>query len=103
MITTSEVAVSVTIDSTVHLKDIMKELEPFGTVEIEENHTIVSIVGNQIAETKDVLGKLFEALSPVPVRMVSYGGSKHNVSLLVPSAFKVQTLQLLNRGLFGLG
>jgi len=102
MITTSEVAVSVTIDSTVHLKEILKELEPFGTVEIEDNHTIVSIVGNEIAQTKDVLSKLFDALVPVPVRMVSYGGSKHNVSLLVPSAYKTQTLQLLNKGLFGL-
>ena len=102
MITTSEVAVSLTIDSTANLKDILKELEPFGTTEVEEHHTIVSIVGNEIAETKDVLSKLFEALTPVPVRMVSYGGSKHNVSLLVPSAFKTQTLQLLNSGLFGL-
>ena len=102
MITTSEVAVSVTIDSMENLKEILRELEPFGSVEIEENHTIVSIVGNEIAETKDVLSKLFESLTSVPVRMVSYGGSRHNVSLLVPSSFKIQTLQLLNRGLFGL-
>ncbi len=103
MITTSEVAVSVTIDNAANLKNIIKELEPFGSIEIEENHTIVSIVGNEIAETKNVLGKLFEALSSVPVSMVSYGGSKHNVSLLIPSSYKIQTLQLLNKGLFGLG
>ncbi len=102
MITTSEVAVSVTIDTAVDLKAILKELEPFGAVEVEENHTIVSIVGNEIAETPDVLSKLFEALTPVPIRMVSYGGSKHNVSLLIPFANKIQTLQLLNKGLFGL-
>jgi aspartate kinase len=102
MITTSEVAVSVTIDSKENLKEILRELEPFGSVEIEDNHTIVSIVGNEIAETKDVLSRLFESLISVPVRMVSYGGSRHNVSLLVPSSFKIQTLQLLNRGLFGL-
>jgi aspartate kinase len=102
MITTSEVAVSVTIDSPIDLKAILKELEPFGTVEVEENHTIVSIVGNEIAETPDVLSKLFDALTPVPIRMVSYGGSKHNVSLLIPNANKIQTLQLLNKGLFGL-
>ncbi|HLK28358.1 MAG TPA: aspartate kinase [Puia sp.] len=102
MITTSEVAVSVTIENTPHLKEIIKELEPFGTIETEDNHTIVSIVGNEIAETKEVLSKLFTALIPVPVRMVSYGGSKHNVSLLVPSSYKTQTLQLLNKGLFGL-
>jgi len=102
MITTSEVAVSVTIDNAVDLKAIIKELEPFGNVEVEDNHSIVSIVGNEIALTQDVLAKLFEALIPVPVRMVSYGGSRHNVSLLIPSGYKTQTLQLLNKGLFGL-
>ena len=102
MITTSEVAVSVTIDNSEHLKNIMKELEPFGSIEVEEEYTIVSIVGNEIAQTKNILSRLFEALVPVPVRMVSYGGSKHNVSLLVPSSYKTKTLQLLNKGLFGL-
>jgi aspartate kinase len=102
MITTSEVAVSVTIDSKANLKEIVKELEPFGTISVESDHTIISVVGNQIAQTPDVLKKMFEALSPVQVRMVSYGGSKHNVSLLVSSADKTRTLQLLNKGLFGL-
>jgi len=102
MITTSEVAVSVTIDTAADLKAILKELEPFGTVEVEEDQSIVSIVGNEIAQTPDVLRDLFGALSAVPIRMVSYGGSKHNVSLLIPSANKIQTLQLLNKGLFGL-
>ena len=102
MITTSEVAVSVTIENVAELKAIVKELEPFGTIEVEENQSIVSIVGNEIAQTRDVLGKLFDALLPVPIRMVSYGGSKHNVSLLIPSAHKTETLQLLNKGLFGL-
>ena len=102
MITTSEVAVSVTIEPTADLKAIVKELEPFGVIEVEDNLTIVSIVGNEIAQTPGVLNKLFEALTPVPIRMVSYGGSKHNVSLLIPSANKTQTLQLLNKGLFGL-
>ena len=102
MITTSEVAVSVTIDNGSLLKEIVKELEPFGTISVEQDHTIISVVGNEIAETKDMLRRLFESLAPVPVRMVSYGGSRHNVSILVPSSFKTQTLQLLNKGLFGL-
>src|SRR5580765_7270717 len=102
MVTTSEVAVSVTIDNADNLKNIKKELEPFGLVEVEENHTIVSIVGNQIAETKDVLLKIFDGLSHVPVRMVSYGGSKHNVSVLIPSSYRNETLQKLNLKLFGL-
>ena len=102
MVTTSEVAVSVTIDNDAHLKQILKELEPFGAVVIDKDQTIVSIVGNQIAQTPDVLSKLFDSLSQVPVRMVSYGGSSHNISVLVPSAYKIQTLQLLNKGVFGL-
>lgn len=102
MVTTSEVAVSVTIDTGTHLKQIVKELEPFGTITVEENQTIVSVVGNEIAQTPDVLNKLFESLRSIPVSMVSYGGSKHNVSILVPSAYKLQTLQVLNKGLFGL-
>jgi aspartate kinase len=102
MITTSEVAVSVTIDNGSLLKEIVKELEPFGTISVEHDLTIISVVGNEIAETKDMLRRLFDSLAPVPVRMVSYGGSKHNVSILVPSSFKTETLQLLNKGLFGL-
>ena len=102
MITTSEVAVSVTIDNDVHLPEITKELEAFGTVETDTNQTIVSIVGNEIAETKDVMKKIFDAIEPIPVRMVSYGGSRHNVSLLISRTYKEQTLQLLNAGLFGL-
>src|ERR1700712_4557333 len=101
MVTTSEVAVSVTIDNGSQLKYILKELEPFGTTEVEEGQTIVSIVGNQIAETKDVLLKIFDGLSNVPVRMVSYGGSKHNVSVLIPSSYRNETLQKLNQKLFG--
>jgi aspartate kinase len=102
MITTSEVAVSVTIDSDIALKEIIKELEPFGTVDVDRDQSIVSIVGNEIAQTEDVLEKLFTAIKEIPVTMVSYGGSPHNISLLVPSHSKTKTLQLLNKGLFGL-
>lgn len=102
MITTSEVAVSVTIDTDTALNSIVKELEPFGTVEVDKDQTIVSIVGNEIAQTDAVLQKLFNAIQEIPVTMVSYGGSTHNISLLVPSQYKTKTLQLLNSGLFGL-
>ena len=100
MVTTSEVAVSLTIDNDAYLKEIIKELELFGTVEVDTNQTIVSIVGNQITETKDVLRKIFETIASIPVRMVSYGGSLHNISLLVSREYKEQTMQLLNEGLF---
>lgn len=102
MITTSEVAVSVTIDSDLYLNEITKELEAFGTVEIDTGQTIISIVGNEITETKEIIFHLFESIKDVPVRMISYGGSRHNISLLIPGSYKLQTLQLLNKGLFGL-
>lgn len=101
MITTSEVGVSLTIDNDVNLQAIIQELEPFGTVEIDANQTIVSIVGNEITETKDVMQRIFNALNDIPIRMVSYGGSSHNISILIPKNYKVQTLQLLSVGLFG--
>lgn len=102
MITTSEVAVSVTIDSDIHLAEIIAELNNIASVEIEKNQTIVSIVGNEIAQTDAVLKKLFDAINEVPVTMVSYGGSPHNISLLLPSDYKTKTLQLINKGLFNL-
>jgi aspartate kinase len=102
MITTSEVAVSVTIDTDQFLPQIIKELEPFGSVDIEKDQTIVSIVGNEIARTDHVLQKLFESLKDINITMVSYGGSAHNISLLAPSKDKIKILQLLNSGLFGL-
>ena len=102
MITTSEVAVSVTIDSDAHLAEIIAELSNFASIEVEKEQTIVSIVGNEIAKTDAILKKLFDAINEVPVTMVSYGGSPHNISLLLPSAFKTKTLQLVNKGLFNL-
>ncbi len=100
MITTSEVGVSLTIDNDSNLQAIIQELEPFGSVEIDANQTIVSIVGNEITETKDVMQRIFNALNDIPIRMVSYGGSSHNISILIPNNYKVQTLQLLSIGLF---
>jgi len=102
MITTSEVAVSVTIDNDTHLNEIVTELNNIASVEVEHDQTIVSIVGNEIAKTDAVLSKLFQAINEIPVTMVNYGGSAHNISLLIPSAYKVKTLQLINKGLFNL-
>ena len=102
MITTSEVAVSLTIDNPEHLAEILKELEPFGSIEVDEKHSIISVVGNEIAKTEDILKKLFGSIGDIPVRMVSYGGSPHNISLLVEAKYKGQILQQLNRAMFGL-
>lgn len=102
MITTSEVAVSLTIDHSVHLKEIVKELEPFGSIELDEKQTIISVVGNEISKTDDMVKKLFGSIMNIPVRMVSYGGSPHNISLLVSAEYKIKILKQLNKGMFGL-
>lgn len=102
MITTSEVAVSLTIDNATHLKEILKELEPFGTIEVDKNQVIISVVGNEISQTESMVKKLFGSIMNIPIRMVSYGGSPHNISLLVPAEYKIQILQQLNKGMFGL-
>jgi aspartate kinase len=102
MITTSEVAVSVTIDNDLHLNEIIEELSNIASVEVEKDQTIVSIVGNEIAKTASILNKLFTAIDEIPVTMVSYGGSPHNITLLLPNAYKTKTLQLVNKGLFNL-
>jgi aspartate kinase len=102
MITTSEVAVSLTIDNATNLKEILKELEPFGSIEVDKNQVIISVVGNEISQTEAMVKKLFGSIMNIPVRMVSYGGSPHNISLLVPAEYKTQILQQLNKGMFGL-
>lgn len=102
MITTSEVAVSVTIDNDSALSSIKKELEALGSVEIDTNQTIISIVGNEIASEATLLEKVFTSLNTIGVRMVSYGGSDNNISILVPADQKKQVLQQLNSGVFGL-
>lgn len=102
MITTSEVAVSITIDNAEHLKQIIKELEVLGSVEVDEGQTIISVVGHNINETEEIIKKLFGSIRSIPIRMVSYGGSRHNISLLVAAEHKTQLLQQLNKGMFGL-
>lgn len=100
MITTSEVAVSVTIDDLSHLDQIVSELQALGTVEIDRNQTIICVVGNMVSENKGSIKSVMDALEEIPVRMVSYGGSRHNVSILVDAQYKVEALQRLNQGVF---
>lgn len=100
MITTSEVAVSVTIDDLSHLEQIVEELRRFGTVEVDLNQAIICVVGNQVAETKGSISAVMDSLVDIPIRMVSFGGSKHNVSILVDAQYKVQALKSLNEGVF---
>jgi len=104
LITTTEVCVNVTIETVADmpLETIISDLAQFGVVEVTQDQTIISVVGNKIAQTPDVLLKVFESVKQIPVKMVSYGGSQHSISFLIASEHKTQTLQKLNSGLFGL-
>ncbi len=100
MITTSEVSVSLTIDNSRFLQEIVAELDEFASVEIDKDQTIICIVGDLIAEKKHEAVEIFRALQDVPVRMISYGGSRHNISVLVPTGYKKQALVELSGKLF---
>ena len=100
MITTSEVAVSLTIDNTKNLDSIVEELKEFCSVKVDRDLTIVCIVGSFSAEKEGYALRIFESLKTIPLRMISYGGSEHNVSILVDSKRKKDTLIALNNGLF---
>jgi aspartate kinase len=100
MITTSEVAVSLTIDNTKYLNEISNELKEFCTIEIDSDQTIVCVVGSLSASKQGYALKILDALKSIPLRMISYGGSEHNVSVLIDSKLKKDALIALNKGLF---
>lgn len=101
MITTSEVSVSVTIDNTQNLEQIKKELSEFSELEeCDANQVIVCIVGNFKADKKGIAIKVLKSLENIPIRMISYGASEHNISILVDGKHKANALNALNDGLF---
>ncbi len=100
MITTSEVAVSLTIDNVKNLDTIVKELKEFCTVKVDTDLTIVCVVGNFGAEKEGYAFRILDALKHIPIRMISYGGSENNVSVLVDTKLKKDALIELNKGLF---
>lgn len=100
MVTTSEVGVSVTIDNTRHLPEILDDLRKFGTVTVDEDMVIICVVGDLEWQNVGFESQVMAALKDIPVRMVSYGGSNYNISLLVRSEDKVRTLKALSQELF---
>lgn len=100
MITTSEVAVSITIDNSEFINQIAKDLKELGSVEIEENQTIVCVVGDFRTERTGSAPEIFEALDTIPLKMISYGGSPNSLSLLIDTSNKIEALRLLSKHLF---
>ena len=100
MITTSEVAVSLSIDNAAHLEKIIDELKTIGKVEYDSDMSIICLAGNFSQTGKGISASVMNCLKDVPIRMISYGGSNYNMSLLVATEDKVRALNLLNEGLF---
>ena len=100
MITTSEVSVSITIDNTQFINEITKDLRTLGTVELEQNQTIICIVGDFRTERTGSAPEIFEALNTIPLKMISYGGSPYSLSLLIDTSNKVDALKQLSKHLF---
>jgi aspartate kinase len=100
MITTSEVAVSITIDNPDYLEQIARDLKELGTVEVEQNQSIICVVGDFRTERTGSAPEIFEALNTIPLKMISYGGSPNSLSLLIDTSKKTESLRLLSKHLF---
>ncbi|MCP9611862.1 aspartate kinase [Coprobacter tertius] len=100
MVTTSEVGVSVTIDNTKHLTEILDDLKKFGTVTVDKDMVIICVVGDLEWNNIGFESNAMEAMRKIPVRMVSYGGSNYNISFLIKAEDKKAALQSLSDSLF---
>jgi aspartate kinase len=100
MVTTSEVSVSITVDNSQFIHQIAHDLKELGSVEVEQDQTIICIVGDFRTERTGSAPEIFEALNTIPLKMISYGGSPHSISLLIDSRDKINALKLLNKYLF---
>ncbi|MBQ5380945.1 MAG: aspartate kinase, partial [Paraprevotella sp.] len=100
MVSTSEVGVSVTIDNKSYLKDIIADLMKYGTVTVHEDMCIICVVGDLSSKNVGFESLATQALKDIPVQMISYGGSNHNISFLVKEEDKKRALQSLSDTLF---
>lgn len=100
MVVTSEVGVSVTIDNEQRLPEILDELRTLGTISVDRDMVIICVVGDLQWQNRGFEAEVVNALKDIPVRMISYGGSNYNISLLVRKEDKTRALSLLSEYLF---
>jgi aspartate kinase len=100
MVCTSEVGVSVSIDNTKHLNEILDDLKKYGTVTVDHDMCIICVVGDLEWENVGFEAKAIQAMRDIPVRMISYGGSNYNISFLIRQEDKKKALQQLSDNLF---
>ena len=100
MVCTSEVGVSMSIDNSAHLGEIVDELKKYGTVTVDTNMCIICVVGDLDWSNIGFETLTLDAMKNIPVRMVSYGGSNYNISFLIREEDKKRALQSLSNTLF---
>ena len=100
MVTTSDIGVSVTIDDDKHIDEIVGVLRKYATITVEKNMVIVCVVGDLEWQNVGFEARIINALKDIPVRMISYGGSSSNVSLVMKAEDKVHALKALSEHLF---
>ena len=100
MMATSEVGVTVTIDDESHLAALVDDLKNFGTVTVDRDMVIVCVVGDLEWHNCGFEAQAVAALKDIPVRMISYGGSNYNISMVIRSCDKIEALKRLSSALF---
>ena len=100
MVCTSEVGVSMSIDNSAHLGEIVDELKKYGTVTVDTGMCVVCVVGDLDWSNIGFETQVLEAMKNIPVRMISYGGSNYNISFLIKEEDKKRALQSLSNTLF---
>ena len=100
MMATSEVGVTVTIDDESHLAALVDDLKNFGTVTVDRDMVIVCVVGDLEWHNCGFEALAVSALRDIPLRMISYGGSNYNISMVIRSSDKLEALKRLSEVLF---
>ena len=108
LITTSEVSVALTLDTTgststgdtLLTQSLLMELSALCRVEVEENLALIALIGNDLSKACGVGKEVFGVLEPFNIRMICYGASSHNLCFLVPGAEAEQVVQKLHHNLF---
>ncbi|MCC6539172.1 MAG: lysine-sensitive aspartokinase 3 [Bryobacterales bacterium] len=100
MVTTSEVSVSLTIDTVQNLDPILTELREFAEVTVEQDQAIVCMVGDNIGATRGIAGRVFQAMNGINIRMISQGASNLNLSFAIAGRDLTHAVELLHHAFF---
>jgi len=100
MLATSEIGLSLTIDDDRNLQLILDDLKKYGTVSVDADMVIISVIGDLESEDTSFAANILNAVKGISIRMISYGGSKYNFSFLIARKDKERALQILNDKLF---